>query len=156
MTLPLKSLFNGVVVSWNSLKNYSKARLFSRSPNRNTGSDNTTDSVPKEQLELPEVSNGNGAMNSLRTFIRTAYRSAITTSAQQTTNREMQTFATLDSVDGEQDYHNQLKAIYSMNGGSRTGSESVPASRSGLSTGMLRTLKVQNTTTGSTHGRPTA
>lgn len=120
VTPPLKTVLANVVASWHSIKNYSRTRLFTRSPSKTSNSDNTSDlSTPKKQRQdLPQILKGNGTIPGLQTFIRRAYYSSATSNQQSApmTSWETNTVATLDST-VNLDYHSQVKAIYSVDAG---------------------------------------
>lgn len=83
--------------------------------------------------QLPQMVRGDGVITGLRSFIRQAHRSTITTTKTQKTTpmtgQDGITLASLNSIDSFHGYHNQLKVIHSVDTGRR---ESYPGSGGSL------------------------
>lgn len=135
VALPFKALGASLAASWNSIRNYSRARLLNRSSSAGIDEYNMTDSPSyKKEMDhqLPQMVKGDGAITGLRSFMRRAYRSTAATSTQKTaplTIMEEMTFATHDLVDYSYYYHDQLKTIHSIEAGGQDfhpGSRPVP------------------------------
>lgn len=113
MVLPLKALVSSVLATWNTIKIYSRSH---GSRDRNLGSESTVElSHMKEHGgQLPQAPKGSGTISGLRTFIRRAYRSTIASEQRSAPMTDTTTFVTLESVDVNRDYHDQLKAMHSV------------------------------------------
>lgn len=123
VALPFRTAVSSMASYWNTLKDYSKTRLFVRSPDHH-GIGNAADFDPyldrslwdAEPQRLPSMPRGNGTISGLRTFIRRAFDSLASTPVQNScpmVERETATFGTLGSIDvDEREYHNQLRNIY--------------------------------------------
>lgn len=124
VALPFKALGASLAASWNSIRNYSRARLLNRPSSKDIDEYNMTysPSYKESKYQLPHMVRGDGAITGLRSFFRRAYRSTAATNTQKTAalaDTEAMTFATIDSVDCPYDYHGQLKNIHSVETGGR-------------------------------------
>ena len=134
VALPFKALGASLAASWNSIRNYSRTRLLNRSSSKGIDEYNMTDisSYKEAEHRLPQMVKGDGAITGLRSFMRRAYRSTVSTSTQKTgplNSTEAITVATLNLEDYSHDYHDQLKNIHSVETGGRDnhfGSRPVP------------------------------
>ncbi|KAL1845683.1 hypothetical protein Daus18300_014470 [Diaporthe australafricana] len=125
VALPFKAIGASLAASWNSIRNYSRARLLNRSSSKGIDEYNMTDSIPYKGAghQLPQMVKGDGAITGLRSFMRRAYRSTAATNTQKTapltSTKETITFATLNLVDDSHEYHDQLKNIHCVETGGR-------------------------------------
>lgn len=124
VALPFKTLGASLAASWNSIRNYSRARLLNRASSKDIDEYNMTysPSYKESKYQLPELVRGDGAITGLRSFFHRAYHSTTATKTQKTAplaGTEAITFTTLSSVDCPYDYHGQLKNIHSVGTGGR-------------------------------------
>lgn len=130
VTLPLKNTASSIAASWRALKDYSKTRLVPRSTDDRTRDHDLeemdpyldTSSWATEHKQLPQMPNNNGKITGLRTFVRYAYNSLATDNTPKSKTRtasDSDTYGTQGPIDvDDQDYHSQLKNLYTFGGNS--------------------------------------
>ncbi|KAI1169482.1 hypothetical protein F4777DRAFT_572996 [Nemania sp. FL0916] len=113
VVLPLKAAMSRVVTTWNTIKSYTRTRNTTASHTENAATDVEVAGLKEHHDHLSLAHRGTGTITGLRSFIHKAYRSAtFSTKPSGSTTVNTGTFATLESVDVDADYHKQLLTIH--------------------------------------------